>query len=289
MQQSKQKVFACIDGSNFTDAVCDYAAWVAKRVDAPLELLHTINHHQENAENADLSGKIGLGSQEHLLEEMITQEQHSSKQKMHKGKALLQSAKDYLLTAGYSQPSCQLRHGNLIESLKELQEDIRVVILGLRGQVHEDQPERIGAKLEEIIRSLHRPVLVVNGDFTPPKNIMIAYDGSQAADKAINMVATGQFYQGMTCHLVCVNKDVQNATEMLNDATSRLNSSGKLDVITVQLKGKVEVELCTYQDENNIDLTVMGAFSHHRLYEILLGSFTHKMLVKSQKPLLLLR
>ncbi len=289
MQPSEQKIIACIDGSIFSDAVCDYAAWVAKRIDAPLELLHSINHHQENADKADFSGKIGLGSQEHLLEEMINQDQQTSKQKIQKGKALLQSAKDRLLTHGYDNPACQLKHGDLIESLQELEPEIRAVVLGLKGDVHKDQPDSIGAKLEEIIRTLHKPVLVVNHDFNPPQSLMIAYDGSQAADKAVDMVANRQFYQGMKCHLVCVNKNVENAQQMLEHATSRLNGSASLDVATAQLKGKVEVELCNYQEEHSIDLIVMGAFSHHLLHEILLGSFTHKMLVKSQIPLLLLR
>jgi nucleotide-binding universal stress UspA family protein len=36
-------------------------------------------------------------------------------------------------------------------------------------------------------------------------------------------------------------------------------------------------------------MTVMGAFSHTRLHDWLLGSFTVKMLTHSHKPLLLLR
>ncbi len=31
-------VLAGIDGSALTDAVCDYVAWIAQRVDAPLKL-----------------------------------------------------------------------------------------------------------------------------------------------------------------------------------------------------------------------------------------------------------
>jgi nucleotide-binding universal stress UspA family protein len=47
--------------------------------------------------------------------------------------------------------------------------------------------------------------------------------------------------------------------------------------------------LANYQVEKNIDLMVMGAFGHSRIREILLGSFTAKMLEKTQRPLLLLR
>ncbi len=48
-------------------------------------------------------------------------------------------------------------------------------------------------------------------------------------------------------------------------------------------------KLASYQAKEGIDLTVMGAYSHHRIRDVLLGSFTAKMLSKTQKPLLLLR
>jgi len=36
-------------------------------------------------------------------------------------------------------------------------------------------------------------------------------------------------------------------------------------------------------------ILLMGAFSHTRIHDLLLGSFTTKMLMHTQKPLLLLR
>ena len=43
------------------------------------------------------------------------------------------------------------------------------------------------------------------------------------------------------------------------------------------------------QIENDIELTLMGAFSHNRFRDLLLGSFTAKMLAATNRPLLLLR
>ena len=62
-------VLACIDGAALSTAVCDYAAWIASRVQAPVKLLHNLEHRPQAAV-ADLSGSIGLGSQEELLEEL---------------------------------------------------------------------------------------------------------------------------------------------------------------------------------------------------------------------------
>ncbi len=289
MENQKAKVLACIDGATLTEAVCDYAAWISKRVGAPLKLLHTIDHHHETAATSNLSGYIGLGSQEHLLDEITTLEHQQSKLKLQKGKLLLQAAKERVQQSGITDPICNQRHGGLIESLIELEDGIRVLVLGLRGQVHDNQAHQIGAKLEAIIRSLHRPILVVNDKFKTPEHLMIAYDGSKAADKAVEMVAASPLYKGLTCHLVCVNKNEATAAKLLEQAAAKLRTANEIKLFTVKLKGQADQALCDYQQQHNIDLTIMGAFSHTRLHDMLLGSFTHKMLVNTQKPLLLLR
>ena len=281
-------VLACIDGSALGEAVCDYAAWIAQRVGTPLKLLHTIDHHHETAAKTDLSGNIGLDSREHLLEEMARHEQKQSKLRLQQGKALLKTAKERVIQAGIAEPVTCLQHGSLIESLIELEDSIRVLVIGARGKVHEDRPNRIGAKLEAMIRSLHLPILVANETFTTPQRIMIAYDGGEGADKAVAMVADSPLCKGLTCHLVCVGRK-ETTDGLLDKAAAKLRAAGGIEIIEACLQGKAEQELCDYQISRNIDLTIMGAFSHTRLHDILLGSFTYKMLVKTNKPLLLLR
>jgi len=288
MTTQKAHVLACIDGAALTESVCDYAAWISKKTEAPLKLLHTLNHHHETAVTADLSGNIGLGTQEHLLEEITQLEQQQNKLKMQQGKLILQAAADHIEKNAINTTSSQ-RHGDLIEAVIDLESDTRVLVLGLRGQVHENKENQIGAKLEAVIRALHKPILIVNDKFSTPKNIMLAYDGSAAADKAVEMVATSPLYKDLVCHLVCVNKNEDTAEKHLQQAAEKLKSAEGIKVITAKLKGKADQELCSYQQQHNIDLTVMGAFSHTRLHDMLLGSFTHKMLVNTKKPLLLLR
>ena len=58
MNKQDRKVLACVDQSHFADAVADYAAWAARRMDAPLELLHVIDRHLERGSGEDHSGAI---------------------------------------------------------------------------------------------------------------------------------------------------------------------------------------------------------------------------------------
>nr|WP_305908632.1 universal stress protein [Methylomarinum sp. Ch1-1]MDP4521477.1 universal stress protein [Methylomarinum sp. Ch1-1] len=168
MSTDNNIVLAGIDGSSLTGSVCDYAAWIAGRVDAPLKLLHTIDHHPETAAMTDLSGNIGVDSRDHLLEDITRLDQERIKLRLQQGKQLLQTAKDRVRQAGIAEPLCNQRHGSLVEALIELENDIRVLVIGVRGKIHENKTSEIGAKLESIIRSLHKPILVVNADFKPP-------------------------------------------------------------------------------------------------------------------------
>ncbi len=288
MNNNENKVLTCIDGSALTEAVCDYAAWIAQRVDVPLKLLHTIDHHPETATMSDLSGNIGLDSRDELLEEITLLDQQRIKLRLQQGKLLLEAAKQRVMQSGISEPILTQRHGSLVEALIELEDVTRVLVIGLRGKVHENQPDKIGAKLESIIRSLHKPILVVNERFKAPERIMLAYDGSTASDKALDIVANSPLYKGLICHLVCVSKG-DDKGKLLEIAENKLKQAGGIEVVAQKLAGKPDLVLCEYQETHKIDMTVMGAFSHTKLRDLLLGSFTAKMLLHSKKPLLLLR
>lgn len=288
MKSDTELVLACIDGSVLCDAVCDYAAWIADGIDAPLKLLHTIDHHHETAMSSDLSGNIGLDSRDHLLEELTSMEHEQIKLRLQEGKIILKKATERVIRSGAAEPVSCLQHGSLIDTLIELEDSIRVLVVGARGKIHENHSDEIGAKLESMIRSLHRPILVAYDTFKIPQRIMIAYDGGEAAEKALDIVRNSVLFKGLVCHLVCVNKN-ETASSLLESASNKLSKIGNNEIICASLQGKTEQELCEYQLKHHIDMTIMGAFSHTRLHDFLLGSFTAKMLLNTHSPLLLLR
>lgn len=285
--QSTTQVLACLDGSAQSEAVCDYAIWIAKTLNQPLCFLHTIEHKVAPAV-ADLSGAIGLGSSEELLQDLASVEQQRNSLLIKKGKLMLQAAKQKAESAGVLDIRIQQLHGSLSESLIELEDEIAILVMGIRGKQHEDDSRGVGAQLETVVRALHKPILVVNKSFSQPKKIMLAYDGSDAANKALDLVASSPLAKNIPCHLVHVTEHGQSDIQLLEQAINTLRSAS-VDVKGIGLEGKIEKVLTEYQAEENIDLMVMGAFSHNRVRDFLLGSFTASMLANTQKPLMLLR
>jgi len=286
MNHARKTVLACIDGSIYSNSVLDYAAWVSRGVAAPVKLLHNIE--QRNTPELNLSGNLQPGDREDLLEELAELESRRSKILKEQGRAMLEEAGQRMQKAGVEEVSTLQRHGSLVESLIEMEEEIRVLVLGVRGESHEQDEGKLGAQLEKVIRSMHRPVLVVNHDFeVAPARLMLAYDGSEAARKALHMVITSPLYKRMECHLVHVG-DSAGAGAIIDEAQAALENSG-LKVTSKILAGDVQSSLLEYQQVNAIDLLVMGAFGHNRVKEILFGSVTHKLLSHAKVPLLLLR
>lgn len=288
MTNNKKLILACIDGSKLSQSVCDYAVWLAQRVEGPLKIMYTIDHHQETAKEVDFSGNLGMDSRDHLLEEITNNEHMRSKLRLKEGKNILKAANERVIKDGFNDSILCLQHGNLIETLVELKEELRILVIGARGKIHEDKTDKIGAKLESMIRSLHGHILVTYNNFKMPQHIMIAYDGSEESNKHIEMIANSPLYKGLNCHLVYVNK--KNTADILIENTiEKLKSAQWAKIVSASLQGKTEDELCDYQVKNNIDLTIMGAFTHTRLHDLILGSFTARMLLNTKTPLLLLR
>ncbi len=281
------QVMACIDGSSITLAVCDYAAWASRQMDAPLAFLHVLGR-SEYPVPTDLSGNLGLGSREHLLQELATLDEQRSRVALEQGRLMLDAAKARAVADGVPNPTSRQRHGELVDTLLEFQDEIRLLVMGRQGEQGDSAGEHIGSHLENVVRTLHRPILVIPSDYTEPQRILVAFDGSATTRKAVDMVARSPLFRGLPCHVVMVGADKDEPREQLGWARTHLETAG-FDVTAEIRQGEVEAVLCAYRTEHEIDLIVMGAYGHSRIREFLIGSTTTKLIRQSKVPLLLLR
>jgi nucleotide-binding universal stress UspA family protein len=279
------QVVACIDGSPISLPVCDYAAWASRRMSAPLEFLHVLAHVDAPAA-LDLSGNIGLGTQDILLAELAELDRQRSKLALEQGRLMLEAACERAVADGVPNPSRRQRHGELVDTLREFEADIRLLVMGRQG--NDGVGEHVGSHLENVARTLHRPILVVPGPYAEPRRILIAFDGSATTKKAVEMVAASPLFKGLPCHVVTVGADKPETRASLDAAARTLTAAG-FDVVTDVLSGAVEDALCAYRNTHAIDLIVMGAYGHSKIREFLLGSTTTKLIRQAKIPVLLLR
>lgn len=281
------RVVACIDGSRAAPSVCDHAAWASQRMETPMMLLHVLDGERYPVE-PDLTGNIGLGSREHLLDELAQLDQKRSKLALEHGHHMLDEAEARVRAAGVTDVIQRQRHGNLTESLLALEDQTRLLVMGLHGESSAAKGRQVGSQLETVIRRTHRPIMLVTDEFSEPRSAMLAFDGSPTAFKGIDLLAGTPVFKGMPLHLVMVGPDTNDHWEQLKQAEKILNGMG-IEVHLAIRAGDVEKTLHAYQEEHDIDVLIMGAYGHSRIRQFLVGSTTASMLETAEKPLVILR
>lgn len=281
------RVVACIDGSQAAPAVCDYAAWASRHMETPMMLLHVLDEERYPAE-PDLAGNIGLGSREQLLEDLAELDRKRAKLALEHGHHLLDEAQRRVSTAGIEDVIQRQRHGGLAESLLALENQTRLLVMGLHGESSSERDTHIGSQLETVIRSMHRPILLVPDEYREPRSAMLAFDGSATAFKGVELLAGSPVLRGMPLHLVMIGPDTNDRWEQLRKAEKMLAGLGTEITLAIRA-GDVEPALHAYQEEHDLDILVMGAYGHSRIRQFLVGSTTTTMLKTADKPLVVLR
>mgnify|MGYP002630813448 CR=1 FL=1 len=280
-------VMACIDGSSAAPAVCDYAAWASRRLQAPLVFLHVLDK-SEYPVQPNLSGNIGLGSREALLQELAELDERRAKLALEQGRLMLEAAQQRAIAGGVDNATTRQRHGGLTDTLAELEADIRLLVIGRQGEEGDTLGEHIGSHLENVVRTLHRPTLVTLPSFKAPQRVMLAFDGSATTRKGVEMVAASPLFKGLSCHLVMVGAANGDGREQLSWAQQTLEAAG-FEAPTSLLAGEVESVLRDYRGKHDIDLMIIGAYGHSVIRRFLVGSTTSSLLRNTQVPVLLLR
>lgn len=278
-------IFACIDGSPAMTAVCDAAAWAAANTGLPVTLLHVLEKNEFEGQ-ADLSGNIGLGSREHLLKELAELDHQRSRLAHEQGRMLLKSGKDYLAGLGMTAVETLQRHGQLVETTQELSSGMRMLIMGKQGTTHTH--DLIGSNIENVIRTLANPIMVVQPSFQVPSRFLFAYDASPTAKKVLELIASSPLLKGLECDLVMVAEPTDEHERQLVIAKQVLKSAG-IKVEAKLLQGEVVPMICQHATEVGCDLIVMGAYGHSRIRQFIVGSTTTGILKTTKASLLLLR
>jgi len=282
------RLIALIDGSIYSESVCDHTAWVAGRTRASVEILHVLGGREVSSAPVNLSGNIGLGARTALLEELAEHDAQTAKLSQKRGRLILDGARARLLDAGLNEVSIRLRHGEIVETIQELEKDADLIIVGKRGEAADFAKLHLGSNLERIVRSSHRPVLVAARAFTPVRRFLIAFDGGPSAIKAVDHIAKGTLFSGLECRLLMVGAATPDARTRLDHAASLLRNAGYTVDAGIE-QGQAEDRIAERVEADAINLVVMGAYGHSRIRSLIIGSTTTAMIRSCKVPVMLFR
>ena len=278
------KIIALVDGSTYSESVCAHAAWIATRTGAPVELIHVLGR-REAPDKTDLSGSIRLGARTKLLEDLAELDAQRAKLLSHRGRAILEDARAIVDGAGVTDITTRLRRGDVVEEIAAAEKDVRVIVVGKRGEAADFAKGHLGSNLERIVRTAEHPVFVAARAFAPIERVLLAYDGSRSAMKAVDQIAASALFAGLPVTIVTVGGGA-DADAGLRDAKARLDAAG-LEAETRRLDGRPEDVLGRLVEEEGFGLLVMGAYGHSRIRSFLIGSTTTEMVRSCKVPVLL--
>jgi len=283
-----KKIIAFIDGSNYAKSVCDYASWVAVRSGASLDILHVLGRRSVSMAPTNMSGSIGLGARTALLEELADLDGQTARLAHKRGRALLEVARDRAAYNGVEKTSTMLRNDGIVETLQEFEKDADMIVIGKRGEASELDKMHLGSHLERVVRSSHRPILVVSRAFRPPRRFLVAFDAGPSAMKAINHIAENRVLKNLDCHLLTVGDDNVQSRKKLEGAAALLREAGYTVEASIA-DGSVETTITSKVETEEMDLLVMGAYGHSRIRNLIIGSTTTEMVRSCKIPVLLFR
>jgi nucleotide-binding universal stress UspA family protein len=282
------KLLALIDGSIYSQSICDYTGWIALRTSASVELLHVLGRRDVSSAPADFSGNLDVDARDNLLAELASLDEQKAKLSQKRGRAILIEAKARLLAAGVTGVSTKLRHGDLIETVNELEADCDLVVVGKRGEAADFARLHLGSNLERIVRASQKPVIVASRVFQAVNRFLIAFDGGPSSWMAVEHIARGSLFPGLQCHVLTVGSETAEAKDALGSASKRLRDAGYA-VEANFIQGQPETAIAAYVEARKIDLLVMGAYGHSRLRNLIIGSTTTEMIRSCRIPVMLFR
>ena len=281
------KIIALVDGSVYSKSVCENAAWIARRIDAPVEVLHVLGRRE--VASTDLSGSIGLGARTELLEELSALDEERAKLVQRRGRAIVEDAEAVIRAGGVTAVTARLRNGDLLEAVSEAETGSGLIVIGKRGEAADFAKLHLGSNLERIARSSTWPVLVAARAFRPIRKVLIAYDGGASVMKAVDHLARLPLFAGLDIRLLTVGTDNAETRRRARTGARRHCRRAGIRWRRTSFPARSRQVITETVERDAIDLLVMGAYGHSRIRNLIIGSTTTEMIRSCKIPVLLFR
>jgi len=161
-----------------------------------------------------------------------------------------------------------------------------LVVLGRSGAQAGHGATGIGSTAERVARTSPVPVLVAALRFVEPERILVGYDGSDSAARALHFVVLLVSGLKLPVAVVSVAETEEEARALAEEGVAYLKAH-ETEAEVLVLVGDPPRKLVEVQRPE--DLLVLGAFGRGRVLELLLGSTTEYVLRRAPGPLVLVR
>ncbi|HMP90132.1 MAG TPA: universal stress protein [Kiritimatiellia bacterium] len=279
-----KSILVCTDGSPHGESSVKYGSYLAKRLRARLSALHVLDSRMLNGPMmASISGWIGAQP----FSDPLTQFRAIMQEK---GEAIIAAVRAQCENEGVHDVETHLMWGHPARVILREEIKVELVVLGQDGEHDEITGEWTGSTVDRVVRHAIRPSLVVPDQFAPIDRIMIAYDGSPHAGRALNEAI--QLALDMAVPLVIctvVESGDHNRAMTHADTAMRLARAHECAAAHLIVEGKPAEMLLQKAVELKCGLLVAGAHGHNRIRDMILGGTAMRLLTQAKIPIMLAR
>jgi len=272
-----KRVLLATDGSNPALAAEKLAGWLAYKTEAVLEVLYVrdirLIRMPELMDWGAISIPVPVYHEE--IEKVLSA----------KAEAVLERVRRETESGGVRvEPVVQT--GVPYQVIAEEARTADLVIIGRAGEASGHEATGLGSTAERVVRTSPTPVIVAALEPRQPQRLLLAYDGSDPAARALHIAAELAAALGLPATVLTINDDATRAESLAAEAASYLEDHG-IQVEVETAGGDPDERILQAQTPD--DLLAMGAFGKGLIRNLLLGSTAELVLRRAVGPVLVVR
>lgn len=222
-------ILACVDGSGYEAGVCDYAAWLAGRANAEIQLLHA------------REGKPVRPAHSWMRAASPSPLSYGERRLQENG---LEGVRPLLV------------EGPFIEAMVAAGRDARLIVLGKRGTATESDRGGLGANIAAAISSTDRPVCLAARTFLPIHRALVLIDSDPEHQRTVNLLADELALSGLHLNLLMIDDGAHDGARKLAWARARLQTA-TAEVSPLTASGPRQA-VRRYLESGRIDLLILS-------------------------------
>ncbi len=277
-----KSILLAVDGSTYTEPVLQYGIDFSRKFQALLRVITVID-----IRIFEWAVAVGVEGFAPIIPSSGYQEE-SQKLLAQKADEILKKAEKILQKNNVTY-LLEKESGNPVDVIGEKAKLSDMILMGARGEFAKWSDKMLGATLEAVTRLSIKPVFICPREHQEIKKLMVAYDGSENASKALTLAAFFASKLNLSLLLLNVNESKDTGNSLLQEAREYLAPYNLSELEEKVVAGDAADQIIKAAQETRSDLIIMGSYGHSRIREAILGSITVQTMRKAQVPLLMAR
>lgn len=268
-----------VDASEFSRSAIEHAMGLARPYEARLTGLYVLDvRYLEMPPYLDYSGTFEAVPPTMLPLDVLERYRL-------KGERILADFKDTAEKAGL-EVETRTEEGVPSQVIADLATAHDLVVMGKRGEHAKWGRDLLGSTAESVVRRVGSPLLLAEGTPRDVKRMMVMFDGSAPAGRALRLAADLAVHMSAGVTVFTADDDRESGQATQREALSYLEKAG-LDPDVVLTSEKAARAAIGLLEKGTHDLVVVGMRGHSALHDLILGSTAEHVMRAVALPVLM--